>query len=409
MRKAALDRKKAEYKKLKKKGTTMHTVVFDERTGKIYYRKGVGSFRLSTMQEVDEAKLQEMFGGKATVTRVVELPDTTERLSAIRGVSPKVKTRAVSNVKTKEVLDGDTANEVRIVTVGTGKKKYIFKPVEGETYWSKLDSDLEYIRLVEKEFGVSLRSFDDLTSEHWIWLDDEYGLSPHELMLRSTITNHEVTLTQREAFALDVANRLGLDNEYAIVPQFMIAEDERGNIAGLLMEYIDSAEVEAKFLGRKMTPEEVLQMSAFDYLIGNLDRHDSNWLRKIHKGRVTATTRTTGTPVYIDHGYCMPGQEMDLGGLSELRLMEATQAYAGMEYDVDPEFVMGLADKIQKFLDEDAIKLADNYGFDMAEVEAMLSRGQSLTERLRMANFSSLLVKHNEEYGIWGVDDSFIE
>ena len=64
MRKAALERKKAEYEKLKKKGTAMHTVVFDERDGKIYYREGVGSFRLNAMEEVTLDDLANIFGGK---------------------------------------------------------------------------------------------------------------------------------------------------------------------------------------------------------------------------------------------------------------------------------------------------------------------------------------------------------
>jgi SPP1 gp7 family putative phage head morphogenesis protein len=39
----------------------MHTVVFDERTGTIYYRKGVGSFRLSSMRQITQAELEALF------------------------------------------------------------------------------------------------------------------------------------------------------------------------------------------------------------------------------------------------------------------------------------------------------------------------------------------------------------
>jgi hypothetical protein len=56
-------RKEAELKKFGKK-TFEHTVVFDERTGKIYYRQDLGSFRLGAMQEVTESDLQRVFGGK---------------------------------------------------------------------------------------------------------------------------------------------------------------------------------------------------------------------------------------------------------------------------------------------------------------------------------------------------------
>lgn len=71
MRKAALARKKSEFEKLKKKGTAMHTIVFDERDGKIYYREGIGSFRLSKMEEVTPDDLAIKFGGKPTIR---ELP-----------------------------------------------------------------------------------------------------------------------------------------------------------------------------------------------------------------------------------------------------------------------------------------------------------------------------------------------
>jgi hypothetical protein len=36
------------------RGLKLHTVVFDDRTGKMYYKAGVGSFRLSAMTEVQD-------------------------------------------------------------------------------------------------------------------------------------------------------------------------------------------------------------------------------------------------------------------------------------------------------------------------------------------------------------------
>ena len=37
---------------------TGHTVVFDDRNNNIYYKQGVGSFRLSSMQEVSLSDLR---------------------------------------------------------------------------------------------------------------------------------------------------------------------------------------------------------------------------------------------------------------------------------------------------------------------------------------------------------------
>jgi len=41
-------------------GLRTHTVVFDDRVGKVYYKEGVGSFRLSSMQEVTIDQLGEL-------------------------------------------------------------------------------------------------------------------------------------------------------------------------------------------------------------------------------------------------------------------------------------------------------------------------------------------------------------
>jgi hypothetical protein len=402
MHKASLARKKKEYRKFGTRKTSVHTVVFDERTGKYYYRDDIGSFRLSAMKEVELGDIQEIFGGKSTIARAVELPDTTERLATIQAVSPKVKTKPTSSVNTKSRITDDNINEVRIVTVGKGKKKYIFKPIEGESYFNDFEKD-SILKSVNGKFKTKLTRLEDLTDEHWEYAEG-VGFYRNEQMVRSTITNHEVSLAQREVFALDVAQRLGLDNDYAIVPKFMIAEDADGNIAGILMEFIDDAVVDAKWTGEILEAEQNLQMSAFDYLIGNLDRHESNWLRKTSK----VGKKRVGTPVYIDHGYCMPGQDMDLGGLSELRLMQATQAYPEMEFEVDPDFGQNLATRIQKFVDEEAIELADKYGFSPAEVDAMIRRGDSVAERLRGGTFGQLLIQHDEEFGVWGLEDSYI-
>ena len=66
MSKDALARKHKELRKFGKKNTRAHTIVFDERNGKYYYRDDVGSFRLANMQEVTLDDLQRKFGGKPT-------------------------------------------------------------------------------------------------------------------------------------------------------------------------------------------------------------------------------------------------------------------------------------------------------------------------------------------------------
>ena len=85
MHKDSLARKKLELTKMP--GVKEHTVVFDERTGKIYYRRGLGSFRLSTMQEVSESELQKIFGGKPQLNKLA--PVTTNGLKFVEITSKK--------------------------------------------------------------------------------------------------------------------------------------------------------------------------------------------------------------------------------------------------------------------------------------------------------------------------------
>jgi hypothetical protein len=402
----SLARKKKEARKFGKKNTQVHTVVFDERNGKYYYKEGVGSFRLNSMKEVTIDDLQEIFGGKATAgTRQVAA--STERLSEIRSASPKLQTRKASNLKTQGTIADGNVNEVRIVTVGKGKKKYIFKPINGETYWTNDKYLMQTIDEVNEHFNTNFVKFNQLQPEHWEWVEEEFGDVAEDFMVRRTIQNHNISLAQREAFSLDVAHRLGFDNENAIIPKFMLAEDTDGNIAGVLVEYITNSEVESVWQGMKMTDEQTFQMAVFDYLIGNADRHDQNWMRKIHTGRVTPRTRRTGTPVYIDHGYVMPGQLMDSGGISEWRCHAAQYFYEGIEYDLDPDWMQDMAVRIQTFVDKDATTLARSYGFDAEEIDALLRRGDSLAERLRGGNFSSVVMKHWED-GAYGAEDSYI-
>jgi len=67
----AMVRKRKEARKFGKKNTKVHTIVFDERDGKMYYRDDIGSFRLSAMEEVTLDDVSVKFGGKPIIT---ELP-----------------------------------------------------------------------------------------------------------------------------------------------------------------------------------------------------------------------------------------------------------------------------------------------------------------------------------------------
>ena len=354
---------------------------------------------------------------------VTTAAQSTERLSAIRSAT---KTRVVDEgtLREKGSISNGNVNEVRIVTIGTGNKKYIFKPVSGESYYMRgLKWELD-------QMGVS--SINEVTDG----MASAAGYSDVDNMLRnflmrSTIDNTDIPLAVRESFALDVAERLGFNNEFAIVPKHMLVKDTDGNIVGVLIEHIsktfDGGMWKDFSNARGLGPEESFQMAVFDYLIGNTDRHHNNWMRKytrLEKTGATAFEGSTprvktlieknpvgdGRPVYIDHGYSMPSQSMDLGGLAEFRAQEAAERWVSMqmEYDFNQEWYDDFIRSIQKFMDEDAEDLAKAYGFSYEETDAFLRRGDSLLERLRGGTFSELLVQH-EDNGLWGLQDDFIE
>jgi len=60
MPKDSLARKLAEAKK--HPGVNLHTVVIDDRTGKMYYDKGIKTFKFKDMQEINESVLKKIFG-----------------------------------------------------------------------------------------------------------------------------------------------------------------------------------------------------------------------------------------------------------------------------------------------------------------------------------------------------------
>lgn len=132
MSKEALARKRKELRKFGKKNTRGHTVIFDERDGKYYYRDDIGSFRLSAMQEVTLDDLQRKFGGKATgaiLEQVVESPKVkvkwetaTTLAQARKQLKDKfgIKKVGFKPFDTHWIPPGETTN--RIVPAWAGKQ-----------------------------------------------------------------------------------------------------------------------------------------------------------------------------------------------------------------------------------------------------------------------------------------------
>ncbi|MBI3928439.1 MAG: hypothetical protein HY319_23055 [Armatimonadetes bacterium] len=103
---------------------------------------------------------------------------------------------------------------------------------------------------------------------------------------------------RREVAAYLVDKHLG---HYARVPPQVLAElDGRPGTLGLFVPAASFGDNRASL--EKMAPEDYRRLALFDHVIGNLDRHDSNWLLDYD-----------GRPVPIDHGLAFPLENSDQG------------------------------------------------------------------------------------------------
>ena len=111
------------------------------------------------------------------------------------------------------------------------------------------------------------------------------------LGVRSSITNTNFTLAQREVLAYDIANKIDLGNK---IPPTIYGDI--GGEKGMLQVFIKAA------FETDVAKEEVLDMAMFDYIIGNTDRHFGNMLR----------SKKNKELLWIDHGYCFPDSTKEL-------------------------------------------------------------------------------------------------
>jgi len=512
MHKDALARKKWELRLFGKK-TTGHTVVFDERTGKLYYREGLGSFRLTAMREVTESELQVIFGGKAQVVEYVEdaapkyVSITTKKQfkefqENMQKVRPEHKLfldwYSWEEYKEKGIRlymeeNGYTGfgitKDNMLVTLwtradapkGIGRKSIKYAIEQGvdnlecfDGYLPKLYSQFgfkiedrfpwnpEYapegwdykkfgtpdylvmrkgpkgkvvteaspsaVRLADLEPNAKIKSSDIIkvgvidegnvnvvekvrfkgSEKLWVYKPIKGESYKYQnAFMRNSITNEDVPLALREVMALEIAKRLDLNNSYAIVPDYKIAVSKGGKIQGVLIEFIDDAQVHDKFMeirgNPKLSGEESYQMSIFDFIIGNTDRHNANYMRRNFDGK----------PIYIDHGYSFPSSEdsiyKNILGTAELRMLQAqefTDAHFN-DFDLDPDMINSLMVSLEKLIenDDEVMKLMDKFGFDWDEQEAFWNRLNYVYDKMSSGDFWKVIARHSNEFYFQGFRD----
>lgn len=142
MHPSSLARKMEEWKKFPK--AKVHTVVFDDRVGKMYYREELGSFRLSSMQEISMKDLKALMND-GIVPDTIDgvsgyLPFCLTDLSTITILAPKKCLTKADVAKVKKAVKKKTPVKVRDIPD-----------------WAKLGTVEEIGDAFEKHFGLKLK------------------------------------------------------------------------------------------------------------------------------------------------------------------------------------------------------------------------------------------------------------
>lgn len=234
---------------------------------------------------------------------------------------------------------GGGVNETRIVELPNGEKA-VFKPIEGE------------------RFG-----------------------------LRGSITNEACPLAHREALSWEIDDILGLD----LVPETRLVSIN-GEI-GSLQHFQKSAKIAARAGGTAPLDDELYKIDVFDFLIGNTDRHQGNYMfytRGAKKGRVIA----------IDNGYVFPrsSADIDIFGVDEFRSAPALD-YRSRKPELNKFLTKSQKnDLVEKLNSLDVEQLGRKYSLDVAEIEGLDKRRSLLIKLIQDDNLHELF----QHYGGWG-------
>jgi hypothetical protein len=394
MPKDALVRKRKELRKFGKKNTSGHTIVIDERTGKIYYRDDVGSFRLSAMEEVTYDDIQRKFGGKATGLireqhTIVEAPDYIEALAEAEANRKKIKgtpTVALSGLKNMKPLgDGKDGINVSYTAqwsmppkVKGGKRRVktvLYKPIQGES-WIASDLPPDQLGLPGEGWTFSGGVPDSIRSE-WI---EQVGAAPEDL-IRPHIGNVNTPLAYREMLASEVANEIKFKN-LKFAKTHVVTE--KGKPVGVMSEWQDNFIEEGVYAAdyprtyKPLTKDQKYEAAVYDYLIGNTDRHNLNYMRN----------PKTGNTLMIDHGYSFPDRykydtvmspDFDEDYMDGLSYYWKAEAARGMDKNIDAFIDYEEKERIRKKLVKmDVQGMADRYNLTAGERQAFEYRRRVL-------------------------------
>lgn len=254
-----------------------------------------------------------------------------------------------------EVKSGDQPTVKKPTQIiGQNRQRTPVYPDPGEQWWhTNRDAPrlakaepVSYANLKAKNVNaVHLVTFDDDPNEQGIWKPAAGETSE----LRRTVLGNYYG---RETAAWEVAELLGIGH---LVPPTVTREARNG--IGSMQKYVPGTKPAFNASVPYDGPEDFGRSAAFDFLIGNTDRHQGNWLVKNNR------------LVLIDHGLCFPATNDRDEGLNADIFQEAVKRKAM----VPPEAIKWMERS------EDVVRSLRRNGMNDDEIRATMSRARLLS------------------------------
>jgi len=214
----------------------------------------------------------------------------------------------------------------------------------------------------------------------------------HGEKVRKTVDETVATLAKREAISSEIGNMMEFDHIDVVTAAYGVKRGE----AGVYVKFMKGYEEEIKYVGRRLTDEEVFDMSVYDYLIGNLDRHKRNWMRRLSDGR----------PLMIDHGYVLPDYGPVNGMIREFRAGYYGRINDGLDWSVDYTYKHKVIENLKKL---DIPDLAKRYGLSESSgmIKELKRRRDRLVTYLETETFNEVFI--GSGYDGWGLYEGHMD
>jgi hypothetical protein len=247
--------------------------------------------------------------------------------------------------------------------------------------------------------------------------------APPDQLVRSQISNLNAPLAYREMLASEIAKDIKF-SELKFAKTSIVME--KGKPVGVMSEWSNGYIEEAKYSGtvewaakyKPIDDETRMEMTIYDLLIGNTDRHTRNYLRNTRTGKTLA----------IDHGYSFPEQysyqsisdvgfpeesiRFDWDGLNpEWKSIPSTSMKEGFDWVVDEDNYDRILSKIEKL---DIQGMGERYGLAASETRALEMRRRVVMRLMVEKRVGEYMESYHRtgdwpDMSYWGLDNLTVD